>query len=76
MARAGVLSEEAHTDSALSAVSRHVMWLGASGTELAAAEPSASHIAIVSDEFHSGLDWRGMVSEAEWAEIRAGWWIR
>ena len=63
---------EDQPDFALSADGRHALVLGAYGAYLVSlsSNPNQPTYAIAPGEFHGNVDWRGTVSDAEWAEIR------
>ncbi len=62
---------EDQPDFTLSNDGRHVLILGAFGVYLISASASELVYAIAAGEIHGWIDWRGNISDDEWAAIRA-----
>ena len=61
---------EDQPDFTLSDDGRHVLVMGAFGIYLVALDGSDPAYAIAPGEFHGSVDWRGVVSDADWAQVR------
>ncbi len=62
---------EDQPDFSLSTDGRHALIFGAFGVYLVSTSASEPAYAIAPGEFHGWIDWRGSVSDDEWAAIRA-----